>query len=605
MEDNKITFSGIIKTIKEMPRTVRLIFNLDKRMTVQITLVGITTGLLPLMSLLLSQELINSIVRGNSKLKYVLIIFISYVLISIISDLFSQILAYLKNKFQYTLQYKLNYVVMCKSTDLELKDYENANIYNKLQKIVNELPYKPYQMFDSVSIIISSFVTMVSSLIFLFMWNIFFALILLLVPALSLIYFLRVGQEEFEMIWGRAKEERKLWYLCHIMTHDFSFKEIHVYQIKKYLLNKYWILSDSFIKQNDGILRKKTFINMIFEGIIQLLGAIVIGAAILSAFSGRILVGSVMSYIKSVNLIQSNSQNIVMSIYNVYSSNLYMDMLFEFLNYNGTLEVSNVVFNTKQLEKKSANKTTINSIEFKNVCFKYAKSDNYALKNISFRLNKGERVALVGPNGSGKSTLVKILLGLYKITEGEILINGIKYQDQSQLILDNTSVLFQDFMKYELSLKENIAFGDINNIDKDEEIKNTLKLVKADFIGDETINLEQQLGVWFDDGRELSQGQWQKIALARAFFSDSEIFVLDEPNSSLDTVAEKEIFIAFFKKTLNKIGIYISHKLNPVKSADKVIVLEHGKLVGIGKHDELLKSCDIYKQLYLAENEMI
>lgn len=605
MEDNKITFSGIIKTIKEMPRTVRLIFHLDKRMTVQIILVGIITGLLPLLSLLLSQELINSIVRGNSKLKYVLIVFISYVLISIISDLFSQILAYLKNKFQYTLQYKLNYVVMCKSTDLELKDYENANIYNKLQKIVNELPYKPYQMFDSVSIIISSFVTMVSSLIFLFMWNIFFALILLLVPALSLIYFLRVGQEEFEMIWGRAKEERKLWYLSHIMTHDFSFKEIHVFQIKEYLLNKYWILSDSFIKQNDGILRKKTFINMIFEGIIQLLGAIVIGAAILSAFSGRILVGSVMSYIKSVNLIQSNSQNIVMSIYNVYSSNLYMDMLFEFLNYNGTLEVSNVVFNTKQLEKKSANRTTINSIEFRNVSFKYAKSDNYALKNISFKLNKGERVALVGPNGSGKSTLVKILLGLYNITEGEILINGIKYQDQSQLILDNTSVLFQDFMKYELSLKENIAFGDINNIDKDEEIKNTLKLVKADFIGDETINLEQQLGVWFDDGQELSQGQWQKIALARAFFSDSEIFVLDEPNSSLDTVAEKEIFIAFFKKTVNKIGIYISHKLNPVKSADKVIVLEHGNLVGIGKHDELLKSCNIYKQLYLAENEMI
>ena len=117
MEDNKITFSGIIKTIKEMPRTVRLIFHLDKRMTVQITLVGIITGLLPLLSLLLSQELINSIVRGNSKLKYVLIVFISYVLISIISDLFSQILAYLKNKFQYTLQYKLNYVVMCKSTD--------------------------------------------------------------------------------------------------------------------------------------------------------------------------------------------------------------------------------------------------------------------------------------------------------------------------------------------------------------------------------------------------------------------------------------------------------------------------------------------------------
>lgn len=587
-----------------MPQTILLIFSLDKSMTIKIILLGIITGILPLVSLLLSQELINGLVRENSNIKYILKVFLAYILVSMLSEVFGQFLSWFKNKFQYTLQYKLNYVVMKKSAQLKMEDYENADVYNNLQKIVNELPYKPYQMFDSISIIISSFVTMLSSLFVLISWNIVYALLLLFVPVLSLLYFLRIGQEEFEMIWGRAKEERKLWYLSYIMTHDFSFKEIHVFQIRDYLLNRYWNLSSKFMKQNDGILKKKTVLNMCFEGVIQLIGAIVVGAAIFSALAGKILVGNVMSYIKSVNLIQSNSQNIVMSIYTIYSSNLYMQMLFSFLSYNGALDLSTIDFTNKKYRKNKVEKTIINSIEFRNVSFIYPGSSKYALKNVSFTLRKGERIALVGPNGSGKSTLIKLLLGLYEISDGEILINGKKQSDYNQLILDNVSVIFQDFMKYELSLKENVAFGDISNIDNEEKIKQTLNLVNINFLG-QKIDLKQQLGSWFDDGKELSQGQWQKIALARAFFKDSEIIILDEPNSALDTVSEKEIFNAFFNRAAEKIGIYISHKLNPVRSATKVIVLRDGFVEGMGTHDELLKQCEIYKSLYDAENEII
>lgn len=602
--NSKITIKGICKTIKDMPQTILLIFSLDKSMTIKIILLGIITGILPLVSLLLSQELINGLVRENSNIKYILKVFLAYILVSMLSEVFGQFLSWFKNKFQYTLQYKLNYVVMKKSAQLKMEDYENADVYNNLQKIVNELPYKPYQMFDSISIIISSFVTMLSSLFVLISWNIVYALLLLFVPVLSLLYFLRIGQEEFEMIWGRAKEERKLWYLSYIMTHDFSFKEIHVFQIRDYLLNRYWNLSSKFMKQNDGILKKKTVLNMCFEGVIQLIGAIVVGAAIFSALAGKILVGNVMSYIKSVNLIQSNSQNIVMSIYTIYSSNLYMQMLFSFLSYNGALDLSTIDFTNKKYRKNKVEKTIINSIEFRNVSFIYPGSSKYALKNVSFTLRKGERIALVGPNGSGKSTLIKLLLGLYEISDGEILINGKKQSDYNQLILDNVSVIFQDFMKYELSLKENVAFGDISNIDNEEKIKQTLNLVNINFLG-QKIDLKQQLGSWFDDGKELSQGQWQKIALARAFFKDSEIIILDEPNSALDTVSEKEIFNAFFNRAAEKIGIYISHKLNPVRSATKVIVLRDGFVEGMGTHDELLKQCEIYKSLYDAENEII
>lgn len=166
------------------------------------------------------------------------------------------------------------------------------------------------------------------------------------------------------------------------------------------------------------------------------------------------------------------------------------------------------------------------------------------------------------------------------------------------------SVLFQDFVKYEFSLRENVGFGDLNNIDKDEKIISVLKQLKTDFLltKDKEYHLDMQLGNWFENGRELSQGQWQKIALARACVKNALCYMLDEPNAALDTVSEQEVFYKFFEISKNKIGIYISHRLSAARIADKVIVMNQGEIIAVGKHEDLLKKCKVYQDLYRAEN---
>lgn len=225
------------------------------------------------------------------------------------------------------------------------------------------------------------------------------------------------------------------------------------------------------------------------------------------------------------------------------------------------------------------------------------------MKHINISLQKGEKVALVGPNGSGKSTLIKILAGLYEIKSGDILINDISLKDiDIEDYYAKISVLFQDFVKYELTLQENIGFGDMKKFYSTENMKSVLDKLQATFLKrDEGYDFSMQLGNWFEEGQQLSQGQWQKVALARAYFKDASIYILDEPNAALDTVSEKEIFEKFFEISREKIGIFISHRLSAAKMADKIIVMDKGEIVGIGNHNELLKNCPTYQILYQAE----
>ena len=229
---------------------------------------------------------------------------------------------------------------------------------------------------------------------------------------------------------------------------------------------------------------------------------------------------------------------------------------------------------------------------------KYPNSPNVVLNNINLNIKKGERVAIVGANGSGKSTLVKLISKLYEVKENSILYNGISLNNYNEAQLKNCiAVLFQDFTKYEMTVRENVGFGNIESIDNDENMKKALDKASATFIS----NLDEQLGLWFQDGRQLSGGQWQKIAIARTFFRDASLYILDEPSSALDPIAEKEVIDMFLKMTEDKIGIFISHRLSTAMLADRIIVMNEGEIVGNGTHQELIKNNFVYKKMYELE----
>ena len=397
------------------------------------------------------------------------------------------------------------------------------------------------------------------------------------------------------MVWNRANEERKMWYLNHLLTHDFSYKEMKVLNIGSFLLDKYKNITQNFISDNKKILKKKTIFDIIYGTIIQIVSGIIIGVSTVAAIAGKILVGNVISIIRALSMVQSSSRQIMMNIYAIYSNSLYMDNLFSFIH--DTDEASENE-GTKEL------KEDIRDINLNNVSFSYDNKKN-VVDNVSLHLEAGKRVAIVGPNGSGKSTLLKLITGLYEPVDGKICINGtpipeLKKEDYYKRI----SVLFQDYVKYEFTLRENIGVGDYDNINNDEKILKDLKTTKTDFLKDTNgkVDLNMQLGNWFKGGRNLSQGQWQKIALARAYFKDASCYILDEPNAALDTVSEREVFDKFFSISKDHIGIYISHRLNAAKMADEIIVMSNGKIVDIGTHDKLLDRCGVYQELYEAES---
>lgn len=437
-------------------------------------ILSLITGIIPIISLYVSQELINSLVRIQTELKTVLIIFCIYIAVSFFSDIISQISEYYNTKFQFSMNYKLNYVIMEKSSKLSLEDFENPEVYDKLERITREVAYKPYQIFQSAITMITAIVTLISALTFLMVWNPTMSMLMLLVPVISLFYFLRIGQQEFFMQWKRTGEERRSWYLNYILTHDFSFKEVKLYRLKDYILEGYWNIKKKFMAQDTYILRKKTIFNLIYEVLVQIVGAIVIVVAILAAYTGKIMVGNVLSYIRSVGLVQSNSQSIINNIYSIYNSNLYMNQLFEFLEYRE--EHTNDDQTTQRLEKP------IYAVDIQNVSFQYPSSEQLSLQNVELSFRAGERVAIVGPNGSGKSTLIKLLAGLYQIQEGDIKLNDISIKNLHQeSYMQQMAVLFQDYMKYEMTLQENIGFGQITKIDQTDQIKKSLNNVRADF----------------------------------------------------------------------------------------------------------------------------
>jgi ATP-binding cassette subfamily B protein len=244
-------------------------------------------------------------------------------------------------------------------------------------------------------------------------------------------------------------------------------------------------------------------------------------------------------------------------------------------------------------------------IEFRGVGFRYPDSDEWALRGVDLAIRPGEKIALVGHNGAGKTTLIKLLSRLYDPTEGSILIDGIDIRDLDPLELQQRiGVIFQDFVRYHLPVRENIGFGQIDAMDDAERIAAAARKSGAQAVVEELpLGYETMLGRWFHDGHELSLGQWQKIALARAFMREAEILVLDEPTASVDARAEYEIFQNFKTLTEGKMAILISHRFSTVRMADRIAVIQGGSIVELGTHEELLRREGVYAELFSMQAE--
>lgn len=589
---DKFTLKNFFQTILTIPKTIRLIFRIERKYASYLIILNILQSIIPLASLFIYQELINAVLKKGSNIFSVLIV---YILMQMMLSILSQLNSYISEKFNMNLSYNLNLKLLKKTSSLNLIDFEQADTYNLIENIVQDSTYKPFQLFNAIIGVITGFLSLLTSIIYVSTWNVAVSTFLLIIPVISLVIFMRVGQLEFLIQWERANSEREVWYINYLLTHDFSFKEIKLNGISQYFIDKYGTLKRSFMNQDLNISKKKVLFRGSLDILLNFINGIAIFMMIQSIRSGKLLVGNFVSLIQAITRVNTYSQSMIQNTYIIYNTSLFMEQLFKFFD----MEVSNISIQNSRISRIEKR---IDKIKVNNLSFIYPGSVKKTLEDINVEFNKGELVAIVGKNGSGKSTLVKLLSGLYQPSEGQIY-----YNNESSDVLDlsyyqnNVSVLFQDFVKFELSVRENIGLSDVNSI-SDSKIKKHIDNLKLNFLtAENNFNLNQRLGTWFNDSRQISGGQWQKVALARTFFKNASIYILDEPSSALDPVSEKEIFDEFVTRSRDKIALFVSHNLMAASRADRIIVMQDGRIIDEGKHDDLISKSKYYRELYYSE----
>lgn len=589
---DKFTLKNFFQTILTIPETIRLIFRIERKYASYLIILNILQSIIPLASLFIYQELINAVLKKGSNIFSVLIV---YILMQMMLSILSQLNSYISEKFNMNLSYNLNLKLLKKTSSLNLIDFEQADTYNLIENIVQDSTYKPFQLFNAIIGVITGFLSLLTSIIYVSTWNVAVSTFLLIIPVISLVIFMRVGQLEFLIQWERANSEREVWYINYLLTHDFSFKEIKLNGISQYFIDKYGTLKRNFMNQDLNISKKKVLFRGSLDILLNFINGIAIFMMIQSIRSGKLLVGNFVSLIQAITRVNTYSQSMIQNTYIIYNTSLFMEQLFKFFD----MEVSNISIQNSRISRIEKR---IDKIKVNNLSFIYPGSVKKTLEDINVEFNKGELVAIVGKNGSGKSTLVKLLSGLYQPSEGQIY-----YNNESSDVLDlsyyqnNVSVLFQDFVKFELSVRENIGLSDVNSI-SDSNIKKHIDNLKLNFLtAENNFNLNQRLGTWFNDSRQISGGQWQKVALARTFFKNASIYILDEPSSALDPVSEKEIFDEFVTRSKDKIALFVSHNLMAASRADRIIVMQDGRIIDEGKHDDLISKSKYYRELYYSE----
>lgn len=391
-------------------------------------------------------------------------------------------------------------------------------------------------------------------------------------------------------------EVRKISYINYLLTNDIACKEVKTYNIGEYLINIFSSLKMKIQKQDLEITKKGTKWTIGLSLIEEFISLFVIFNIVKMAAIGKISVGDTVAYIDSLSIIQSNVSSFLRSLSEIYNDILYVEQFYNLLD----LEV-------KRYENRIIEIDKIKEIEFKNVNYTYEGNRKKTLKNINIKISEGELIGIVGQNGSGKTTFVKLLCGFYDNYEGEILINGIELKRiNPDSLRKRMGIIFQDFNKYEMTLRENIGFGNIKEMYNDKNIIKTLEEVDLlNKIYKFPKNIDTQMGKWFA-GEELSKGQWQRIALGRAFIRDADLYILDEPTSSLDPISEKEIFSLMVEKSREKIGVFITHRVENIAELNpRVIVISHGEIIGDGSHEELINSCNEYIKLLGLNEECI
>lgn len=583
---------NVLKSFKLLKETLLLLIKYKKIYLFILLFLSICSGVLPYVSLITSQNIMNYLQTMNGNFNSLLLLVIIYFTVIVTQMVIGSLYSYLLKKYNDYIFKELNILFLEKCSYLSYQDYENPRTYDILTRAEQQIGVRPISIINTFLNIISSFISFMSSLIILASWHLWSLIGFLILPILSYKYFVKINQKEFNTITNRTIKERQSWYFTYLMIKDYYIKEIKSLDLYQYFLNRYSKIKNEIYKEDIIINKRKSLFSFFYQLSNTIFSLVVVIVAMMEAFSGMILLGNFMTYISTSSKVESAITSITSSLFSIYTDLMYCQYLVTFFD----------LVNEREKNVKPGKKDIhdINTIELRNVSYRYPNSKNYALENISLKFEKGRKYVLVGENGSGKTTLIKILNGLYLDYEGDILVNGINLKNIDQSKYKKLiSVIFQDYNNYELTARENIGLGDVSKIEDFNAVYEAATIGGSkDFIESLPNQFDQQLGNWFEGGIQLSGGQWQKIAISRALIKKAEVSFFDEPTASLDPSSEYMFFNNLTKYSNNKITVFVTHRFTNARIADKVFVFKNGQIVETGNHEELLNKNGLYCSLY-------
>ena len=585
-----------------LPRVGKLVWSTSWLLTLSLGILNLLQGFTPAVSVVITKLVIDSVVLG-ARIHSARPIFLPVGLqLGIL--LFTNVLSTVSNIIQQLLQEKVSnriqLMILEKANTLDLSFFEDHEFYDKLREAADQSSYKPVSMISQTFGLLRTIVTLFSMIFLLLQLAWWLAIIALVVPIPSFISSTKYGWIGYQRMRRQSPERRVMMYFNMIMTTDNPNKEIKLFTLGSFFIKRFRELAEKFYKENRSIVTRRYLMNLVWTGLTGVANSAIYLYVALQAVANRISLGSLTLYTQTAIQVGQNFQNLLSGISDTYENNLYVNNVFEFLEYEPRIVSPK---HPRPIIVPEGQRGL--DIEFRNVSFTYPGKKEAALNNVSFTIKAGEAIALVGRNGAGKTTTVKLLTRLYDPDEGEILINGhnIKEYDLHDLRAQ-VGVIFQDYMTYYLNVQENIGVGRIAEIADRELVTSAAHKSGANAVIEKLNDgYETMLGKWFKDGTQLSGGEWQKIALARAFMRDAPILVLDEPTSSLDAQAEYDVFSRFRTLTEGKTAIFISHRFSTVRLADRIFVIENGGILESGSHAELMALDGRYAQLFNLQAE--
>jgi ATP-binding cassette subfamily B protein len=481
--------------------------------------------------------------------------------------------------------------IIKKTAELNLSQLEDSEFYDKLERARQQTTSRVGLMSNVLTqgqdiIVILS---LLGGVVAFEPWLIVLLVVSIIPTVLNEIKF---SGTSYSLARSWTQERRELDYIRYAGASDVTAKEVKLFDLADYLAERFKVLSDKYYLASKKLARQRaawgSFFNVVGTGAYYAAYVLIVFRTV----GGIFTLGDLTFLSGSFNRLRSKLQGFFTRFTSITERSLYLQDYFEFLD---------IKYTEESTEGKLPLPEKINKgFEFKNVGFKYPKSDQWVVRHINFTLQAGEKLAFVGENGAGKTTLIKLLLQFYHPTEGMILLDGIPIDQYNPIDYQKLfGVIFQDFVKFELTLRENIAVGEIEEIGNQERIEGAASKSLADqVVADLPGGYDQQLGKRFKKGKDLSGGQWQKIAIARAYMKDAEVLILDEPTSALDARAETEAFNRFIQLTEGKTAVIISHRFSTVRIADRIMVLKNGKVLEIGTHEELMGNDQLYAELF-------